>query len=129
MLPLEAIELDAFRRQHTTGSPGRWPAGPRGGRLRPADGEQHPAAPVAAPLVIAPTGYAESFVDRWLRSAGATDSGALRAVAPGVNLPKVTTAKTATVEKTVAVRSAPMGGAGPARLAGKRAAAREWPQR
>ncbi|MFD9685242.1 hypothetical protein ACFXPX_05075 [Kitasatospora sp. NPDC059146] len=70
-----------------------------------------PAAAAAAPLVIAPpTGYAESFVDLWLRSAGVTDSAALRAMAPGVDLPKVTAAKTAKVEKTVAVRSTPMGG-------------------
>ncbi|MFE0462284.1 hypothetical protein ACFW1A_23830 [Kitasatospora sp. NPDC058965] len=69
-----------------------------------------PAAAAAAPIVIAPpTGYAESFVDLWLRSAGATDSAALRAMAPGVDLPKVTGAA-AMVEKTVAVRSAPLGG-------------------
>ncbi|MFJ9461051.1 hypothetical protein ACIRST_39030 [Kitasatospora sp. NPDC101447] len=70
-----------------------------------------PAAPAAAPLVIAPpTGYAESFVDLWLRSGGVTDSPALRAMAPGVDLPKGTAAKAAKVEKTVAVRSTPMGG-------------------
>ena len=66
----------------------------------------------AAPTVIAPpTGYAESFVDLWLHSADSnSDSDALRAMAPGVDLPKATAAVRASVEKTVTVRSTPMGG-------------------
>ncbi|GAA2803126.1 conjugal transfer protein [Kitasatospora paracochleata] len=71
-----------------------------------------PSGQTAAPIVIAPpTGYAESFVDLWLRSTDAdTDAEALRAMAPGVVLPKSTAALRASVVKTVAVRSTPMGG-------------------
>ncbi|MEV4559046.1 conjugal transfer protein [Kitasatospora sp. NPDC049285] len=65
-----------------------------------------------APIVIAPpVGYAENFVDLWLRSTDAdTDAAALRAMAPGVDLPKSTSALRSSVVKTVAVRSTPMGG-------------------
>ncbi|MFD5610523.1 hypothetical protein [Kitasatospora sp. NPDC127060] len=65
-------------------------------------------AAAAAPSVIAPpTGYAESFVDLWLRS---STSDALRTLAPGVDLPKPKTSAQVTVDKVVAVRSQPMGG-------------------
>ncbi|MFE4599349.1 hypothetical protein ACFRKE_00660 [Kitasatospora indigofera] len=77
----------------------------------PQSARSESSAPPSAPVVIAPpTGYAESFVDLWLRSADSAASDALHAMAPGVDLPKPATAVRATVDKTVAVRSAPMGG-------------------
>ncbi|MER5352585.1 hypothetical protein ABT093_19910 [Kitasatospora sp. NPDC002551] len=71
-----------------------------------------PAAAPAVPLAIAPpTGYAEQFVDLWLRSSGdSTASTALRAMAPGVDLPRPKSTARLTVQKTIAVRSQPIGG-------------------
>ncbi|MET9396138.1 hypothetical protein [Kitasatospora sp. NPDC002965] len=73
------------------------------------------AAPASAPVIPSaiapPTGYAESFVDLWLRSsADIAASTALRAMAPGVELPRPKTTARLTVQKTIAVRSQPMGG-------------------
>jgi hypothetical protein len=73
------------------------------------------AAPVpqaaAAPNVIAPpTGYAEEFIDLWLRSSqDGPQADALRTMAPSVALPRPASGAQATVERVVAVRSSPMG--------------------
>ncbi|MFF4343187.1 hypothetical protein ACFY00_25070 [Kitasatospora sp. NPDC001540] len=72
-----------------------------------------PAAAPAAPNVIAPpTGYAESFVDLWLRSSAedTVTSETLRTMAPGVDLPRPRSTARLIVQKTIAVRSQPMGG-------------------
>ncbi|MFJ9521307.1 hypothetical protein ACIRPK_24030 [Kitasatospora sp. NPDC101801] len=71
-----------------------------------------PVSSPAAPSAIAPpTGYAEAFVDLWLRSSSAdTTSNALRMMAPGVSLPQPKSAARLTVQKSIAVRSQPMGG-------------------
>ncbi|WP_030237249.1 conjugal transfer protein [Streptomyces sp. NRRL S-350] len=78
----------------------------------PQTARSTPEGQAAAPIVIAPpVGYAENFVDLWLRSTDAdTDAAALRAMAPGVDLPKSSSALRTSVVKTVAVRSTPMGG-------------------
>ncbi|MFD9124161.1 hypothetical protein [Kitasatospora sp. NPDC059571] len=71
-----------------------------------------PVIQAAAPPTIAPpTGYAEQFVQLWLRGTpdGQT-SDALRAMAPTVDAPRPAGLARATVEKVVAVRSVPMGG-------------------
>ncbi|MEV7123708.1 hypothetical protein [Kitasatospora griseola] len=73
------------------------------------------AAPAGAPVVPSaiapPTGYAEAFVDLWLRSSADTaGSDALRMMAPGVDLPRPKSSARLAVQKVVAVRSQPMGG-------------------
>ncbi|MFB8236182.1 hypothetical protein ACFC58_06480 [Kitasatospora purpeofusca] len=65
------------------------------------------AAPPAPTVVPAPTGYAEVFLDLWLRSSaqapGATE--AVHAMAPGVDLPRPSDKDPISVQRVVAVRS------------------------
>ncbi len=65
------------------------------------------AAPPAPVAVAAPTGYAELFVDLWLRSSAqsATATGAVTAMAPGVDLPRPSDKNPISVQRVVAVRS------------------------
>lgn len=65
----------------------------------------------APPTIAPPTGYAEQFVDLWLRGTPeGQSSDALRAMAPTVDAPRPTGLARASVQKVVAVRSVPMGG-------------------
>ncbi|WP_159401124.1 conjugal transfer protein [Streptomyces sp. NRRL B-24484] len=81
----------------------------------PGAAAEGPAPVVAStPNVIAPpTGYAEVFVDLWLRSNASSPLAAqLRAMAPGVELPEpdADAHARAAVGRVVAVRSTPLGG-------------------
>ncbi|MEU9044513.1 MULTISPECIES: hypothetical protein [unclassified Kitasatospora] len=71
-----------------------------------------PMAPAVAapPAVSPPSGYAEQFIDLWLRSSqDGPQLDALRTMAPSVELPRPASGVQATVERVVAVRSAPLG--------------------
>ncbi|MFD9686780.1 conjugal transfer protein [Kitasatospora sp. NPDC059088] len=70
------------------------------------------AAPPAPTVIPAPTGYAELFVDLWLRSSSqaATGGDVLHSMAPGIDLPQPADKSTLSVQRVVAVRSQPMGG-------------------
>ncbi|MFJ5120918.1 conjugal transfer protein [Kitasatospora sp. NPDC088548] len=74
-----------------------------------------PVAAASAPpvnVIPAPTGYAELFIDLWLRgdAQSASGSDSLRAMAPGVDLPAPADGSRLSVQRVVAVRSSPMGG-------------------
>ncbi len=73
-------------------------------------GQPAQVAAAPAPALPAPTGYAELFVDLWLRSnaqsASAADS--LRAMAPTVDLPQPSDRGKLSLQRVIAVRSAPM---------------------
>ncbi|WP_052390969.1 conjugal transfer protein [Streptomyces sp. NRRL B-24484] len=70
------------------------------------------AAPPAPTVIPAPTGYAEVFVDLWLRSSAqsTTATDAVHSMAPGVDLPQPSDKTPMSVQRVVAVRSQPMGG-------------------
>ncbi|MCC9309944.1 conjugal transfer protein [Kitasatospora sp. RB6PN24] len=61
-------------------------------------------------MIAPPTGYAEEFIDLWLRSSqDGPQVDALRTMAPSIDLPRPASGAQATVERVVAVRSSPMG--------------------
>ncbi|MFD9129936.1 hypothetical protein, partial [Kitasatospora sp. NPDC059571] len=65
----------------------------------------------APPTIAPPTGYAEQFVELWLRGTpDGQSSEALRTMAPTIDALRLAGLARATVEKVVAVRSVPMGG-------------------
>jgi len=80
--------------------------------VAPQMAQSAPVTQASAPALIAPPlGYAESFVDLWLRgSADGSTPDALRAMAPTVDLPRPAGLARVSVQKVVAVRSVPMGG-------------------
>ncbi|MFJ5926598.1 conjugal transfer protein [Kitasatospora sp. NPDC092948] len=70
-------------------------------------------AAVPAPTVVPePTGYAEVFVDLWLRSSArsGTATDAVHSMAPGVDLPQPSDKTPMSVQRVAAVRSQSMGG-------------------
>ncbi|MER5638228.1 hypothetical protein ABT095_14865 [Kitasatospora sp. NPDC002227] len=74
-----------------------------------------PVAAASAPpvnVIQPPIGYAELFIDLWLRgdAQSASGSDSLRAMAPGVDLPAPADGSRLSVQRVVAVRSSAMGG-------------------